>query len=81
MVSNHLRIRKQYGVGWFLFSLLNYTWGIIVFAIAGTLQCLFRFKNPVSKWKKLAGYTKNVLRLWKITPTILQNKKHFYKMF
>ena len=81
MVSNHLRIRKQYGAGWFLFSLLNYTWGVIVIAIAGTLHCIFSFQNPVSKWKKLTAYTKNVLRLWEITPTILRNKKHFYKMF
>jgi GT2 family glycosyltransferase len=81
MVSNHLRIRKQYGAGWFLFSLLNYTWGIIVFAVGGTLHCVFSLRSPLSKWKKLAAYTKNVVRLWKITPTILQNKKHFYKMF
>ena len=26
MVSNHLRVRKQYGVSWFLFLLLNYSW-------------------------------------------------------
>jgi len=81
MVSNHLRIRKQYGAGWFLFSLLNYTWGVIVFAITGTLDCLFKFQNPVGKWKKLAAYTKNVFRLWEITPAILRNRKHFYKMF
>ncbi|MBP6000256.1 MAG: glycosyltransferase, partial [Sediminibacterium sp.] len=33
MVSNHLRIRKQYGVLWFLFQLLNYTWTVPVYLI------------------------------------------------
>jgi GT2 family glycosyltransferase len=81
MVSNHLRIRKQYGIGWFIFSLLNYTWGGLVFATSGTLHHIFRLKSPVQMWKKLGNYTKNVLILWKLSPVIVKNKKHFYKMF
>lgn len=75
MVSNHLRIRKQYGGGWYLFSLVNYTWGIIIFAVAGTLH------SPGKTWQKIGGYTKNVFKLWKLSLKILKNKKHFYKMF
>lgn len=80
IVSNHLRVRKQYGVGWFLFLLLNYTWGILVFFVAGTLHHLIFFKSPYHQWKKLSAFAKNVARLWRLTPTIIRNKPHFYKM-
>ena len=81
MVSNHLRIRKQYGAGWFLFSLLNYTLGLVVFAVAGSIHSLFDFKNPASKLKNFKGYARNVFTLWGLSLKILGNKKHFYKMF
>ena len=80
MVSNHLRVRKQYGVGWFLFLLLNYTWGIAVFFIVGTLHHLIFFKSPYRQWKKAAAFARNVARLWLLCPTIIRNKPHFYKM-
>ena len=81
MVSHHVRIRKQYGVFWFLFLLLNYTWGILVFAIGTTVQQLFCLQNPFKYWPKVGAYTKNVLKIWQLTPTIISNKPHFYKMF
>lgn len=81
MVSNHLRVRKQYGVGWFLFLLLNYTWGVFVFAIASFLHRLFTFKNPFARWGKVGQFAANVVRLWSLAPTIIRNKPHFYKMF
>ncbi|MER3463637.1 MAG: glycosyltransferase family 2 protein, partial [Chitinophagaceae bacterium] len=81
MVSNHLRVRKQYGVFWFLFLLLNYTWGVFIFLIASTLHHLFTVRNPFKDWKRVGAFAKNVFRLWILTPTIIQNKPHFYKMF
>lgn len=81
MVSHHVRIRKQYGIFWFLFLLLNYTWGIIVFAIASTIEHLVHFRNPAKDWRKVQLFAKNVFVLWKLSPTILRNKPHFYKMF
>jgi len=50
IVSNHLRIRKQYGVGWFLFQLLNYTFAIPVFFICSFFDHLLHFKNPFTDW-------------------------------
>ncbi|HEV7333527.1 MAG TPA: glycosyltransferase family 2 protein [Flavisolibacter sp.] len=81
MVSNHLRVRKQYGVGWFLVLLLNYTFGVFVFGFAGTIHYIFTCRNPFPCWKMVAAFGKNVISLWKLTPTILRNKPHFYKMF
>lgn len=80
MVSNHLRVRKQYGAGWFLFLLLNYTWGVLFFWICSTLYHLFTLRNPFSEWKKTGQMGANVLRLWSLTPRILGNKPYFYKM-
>lgn len=81
MVSNHVRVRKQYGAGWFLFLLLNYTFGVVVFAIAGTLHPLVTLKSPVRQWKRMGAFAKNVFTLWKLAPTIIRNRPHFYKMF
>jgi GT2 family glycosyltransferase len=81
MVSNHVRVRKQYGAFWFLFLLFNYTWGILVFWIFGTLDRLIHFKNPFGQWGKVGAFGKNVARLWALSPTIIGNKRHFYKMF
>lgn len=81
MVSNHLRVRKQYGVFWFLFLLLNYTWGVFVFWIGSTLHRLFTLQNPFGDWKRVGAFAKNVLKLWSLAPTIIRNKPHFYKMF
>jgi GT2 family glycosyltransferase len=80
MVSNHVRVRKQYGTGWFLFLLLNYTWGVFVFFTAGTLHNLIKFKSPYRQWKKVAAFAGNVGKLWLLSPTIIRNKPHFYKM-
>jgi GT2 family glycosyltransferase len=81
MVSNHLRVRKQYGVGWFLVLLLNYTWGVLFFWVCSTLGRLVTLRNPFKEWNRIGAYGRNVLRLWGLAPTIIQNKPHFYKMF
>lgn len=80
MVSNHLRVRKQYGVGWFLFLLLNYTWGLFFFWICSTLGRLVTFRAPFKEWSRVGAFGRNLLRLWGLAPTIIQNKPHFYKM-
>lgn len=80
MVSNHLRVRKQYGVGWFLFLLLNYTWGVFVFFVCSIISNIIQFKSPVEELKKVGAFAKNTMRLWALSPTIISNKPHFYKM-
>jgi GT2 family glycosyltransferase len=80
MVSNHLRVRKQYGVGWFLFLLLNYTWGVLVYAVVGFIHRLISFRNPFGHYTKVVAFGKNVSRIWTLAPTIIRNKPYFYKM-
>ncbi|WP_207494251.1 glycosyltransferase family 2 protein [Aridibaculum aurantiacum] len=80
IVSNHVRIRKQYGVGWFLFQLLNYSIAVPIFFFASIIHNLFLLKNPLYDWNRIMGLTKNVIRTWQLAPTIISNKPHFYKM-
>ena len=81
MVSNHLRIRKQFGVTWFLFHLFLHTLEVPVFFFCGIIDNLFHLLNPFKHLKKVAGFMLNVLRLWKLAPKIISNKPYFYKMF
>ncbi len=80
MVSNHLRVRKQYGVLWFLILLLNYTFAVPVFFVCSFFDNLFHGRNPFKYWGQAAKFTGNVLRLWGLTPTIIRNQPHFYKV-
>lgn len=81
MVSNHLRVRKQYGVMWFLILLLNYTWGMLLFYPAGFFHRLVTFRNPFGHFSKAWAFTKNLAQLWLRTPLIVSGRPHFYKMF
>ncbi len=80
MISNHVRIRKQYGVGWFLVQLLNYTIAVPVFFIGTFLEQLLRLNNPFKDFGKAIGLARNVLIIWAHCITIIQNKPHFYKV-
>ncbi len=80
MVSNHVRVRKQYGTGWFLILLLNYTWGLFIYFVCSFFYRLLTLKNPFEEWKKVAAFANNVLKLWQLSPTIISNKPYFYKM-
>ena len=80
MVSQHVRTRKQFGSGWFLFHLLVHTFEIPFYFVCSFLDHLFHLKNPFTEWKKITSYTSNVLRLWQLAPKILSGKNYFYKM-
>jgi len=81
MVSNHLRVRKQYGFFWFLFLLFNYTFGVFVFFVASTIHNLFLLQSPIKDWKRVGAFAKNVAQLWALSPKIIRNRPYFYKMF
>lgn len=81
MVSNHLRIRKQYGVFWYLVQLINFTWAIVYAFVMSFLLHLAHGKNPLTDFNKLIGFTKNVLTLWGFSYTMIAAKPYFYKCF
>lgn len=81
MVSQLVRIRKQYGKAYFLFHLFVFTIEIPIFFIVGFFDNLLHAKQPFRHWKAFKSYTKNVEQLWQLSGTIYHNKPYFYKMF
>jgi GT2 family glycosyltransferase len=80
MLSNFLRIRKQFGVGWFLVQLAFYLFAIPVFFITGFIENLLRLHNPFAGFGMAARFAGNVGRLLGFVPKILSNKPYFYKV-
>jgi GT2 family glycosyltransferase len=80
IVSNFLRIRKQFGAGWFFFDLAMYTMTIPVYLLIGMLHNIVLLKNPFSHFQKWMGFSKNVFQLWSYVPKMHANKPHFYKV-
>ena len=78
MLSNFVRIRKQFGIGWFLFQLLFYLADIPVFFLAVLLSPLTG-KSRYS-WKQFRGYSVNLGRVCAKAIRILMNKPYFYKV-
>lgn len=78
MVSNFLRIRKQFGLIWFLIDLFVYSITIPVFLIA---LPFYAIKNNnryhFAQWK---GFAKNMGKLLLLSPKIIKNDRYFYKM-
>ena len=78
MVSNLVRIRKQFGLLWFLIIAAIYIIEIPVFLLGVIIskvlgRCSYSYEN-------VKGYTYNISELIKLFPKIIPNKKHFYKM-
>ncbi len=80
MLSNLLRIRKQFGSAWFLFILFMYTFAIPVFIIAGIIHQLLKLPKSIHLFKRWFGFTKNVLYVWGKCGLILSRKPYFYKV-
>ncbi len=80
MVSNFLRIRKEFGIGWMLFSELNYLLVIPIFLIGVLLSKIWPLQSTNRyAFKDWVGYCDNVAKLISLTPRILLNRPHFYK--
>ena len=78
MLSNFVRIRKQFGVGWFLFQLLFYIADIPVFFLA---MLLSRLVGKASyTWTQFRQYCRNVWVVIRKSPKIIRNKPYFYKV-
>lgn len=77
LLSNMVRIRKQFGVGWFIFHLLVNIIEIPIFFFGVIIEILLGKKNH--SFKNFIGYCLNLFYILKLTPIIIFNKPHFYK--
>lgn len=80
IVSNHLRIRKQYGLFWLLFQLLNYTIGSILFFVVQLFIFVFSFKKNMPMLRQAYGLIVNVINVWILLPRMILNRPYFYKV-
>lgn len=80
MVSNFLRIRKQFGLGWFFFHLLIYLLEIFIFPVFLFIEWAILLGNSRYTWRQCVKYAVNVLKLLALSPRIIVNKPYFYKV-
>lgn len=80
MLSNFVRIRKQFGIWWFLVQLSLYTFTVPLFFIFSLIANTFSFRNPFADFKMAVRFAGNVARLWRFLPKISANKPYFYKV-
>ncbi len=80
MLSNLVRIRKQFGVGWFVLILLAYTFEIPFFLAAGIIHQTLRLQHSIHLFKRWFGFTKNVFYVWSKCFVIISNQPYFYKV-
>ena len=80
MLSNFVRIRKQFGAGWFLVQLLFYLVEIPVLFTGILLTRLSRKTLHRYSWTQLRHYCRNVGVILRKSPHILRNKPYFYKV-
>ena len=78
MLSNLLRIRKEFGVGWFLLILSVYILEIPVFFIGTLFSKLFLSKKYT--FLQIKNYAKNIFEILKFTSKIIEGKPYFYKV-
>lgn len=79
MLSNFVRIRKQFGVGWFLVQLVCYILEIPVFFVGMLLSRLSRRSSHYS-FAQFRHYCGNVGRVMAKSGIIIRNKPYFYKV-
>jgi GT2 family glycosyltransferase len=81
MVSNFLRVRKQFGLAWFLFILANYLFAMPVSLLGAILTKLF---SPSVMLKEISLYLGFYSNMWtmlvKYTGKIISGKPYFYKV-
>jgi GT2 family glycosyltransferase len=80
ILSNILRIRKQYGVFWFLFHLSVFLFDIPVFFLGLLISKMFSPRSSKYSWWQFRGYFNNMMNLIRFSKKILSNKPYFYKV-
>ena len=79
MLSNLVRIRKQYGVGWYLFIFGVYNITIPVFFFGLILSGFLAKERRLYNFQDFNGFCRHIYYLWSQAPSILKNKPTFYK--
>ncbi len=73
MLSSFVRIRKEFGVFWFLINLF-------VFLAEIPFLLLMAIFTKKYNFRLFVGFCKNVFTVFSYSPVIIKNKPHFYKV-
>lgn len=80
ILSNMVRIRKQFGVGWFLLMFAFYVFEIPVFLTGFLFSKIFFGSKSKYSFSQFKEYCRNVFFILKIASRIISNKPFFYKV-
>lgn len=80
MVSTMLRIRKQFGVFWYLVIFGTYIFEVPVFFFCLIIDKLLRGSKATYKWSNVKDYSVNMVILLKYFFKIFANQPYFYKV-
>ena len=80
IISNMLRIRKQFGIAWFLIITATYIVEIPIFFFGVLISQFFKKGNAEYSWQNVKDYSKNISILIKYFIKMLLNKPYFYKV-
>ena len=78
MLSNFVRIRKEFGTTWFIVILSAYLFEIPIFLLGVIISKIFLSKKY--SLRVVRNYTVNVFKILKLAPIIIHNKPYFYKV-
>jgi GT2 family glycosyltransferase len=80
IISNMLRIRKQFGVGWWFLMTAAYSAEIPFFAICLLVDKIIHRGKGKYTWRNWKDYTDNIIVLLGYFFKMLRNKPYFYKV-
>jgi GT2 family glycosyltransferase len=80
MLSNFVRIRKQFGIIWFLIHLVIYIFEIPFFVFGISISRMFLGPEAKYSFSDFRHFSKNMLFILLISPKIIRNAPHFYKV-
>jgi GT2 family glycosyltransferase len=80
MISNLLRIRKQFGSLWLLIIFLFYFVEMIIFPISLLIAKIISGKKTLFHWYQVSGYISNVFKVTRLLPKMIANQPYFYKV-
>jgi GT2 family glycosyltransferase len=80
LLSGFVRIRKQFGVGWFIVHLLAHLCTIPLFFLILLLKTILFVNGTGKEWQVWKGFSANVLTVSGYFFTIVLNKPFFYKV-
>ena len=80
IVSTMVRIRKQFGVGWFIIIAAAYLFEIPIFLFCLLIDTIVKSGKTKYQFKNIVAYSSNMMVVLKLFFTILFNKPYFYKV-